>query len=128
MEKSQSSIKSSEQQSAEESGRQISGIAFPAYGLADSIAVANAIHNKGGGYATREQLAAFLDYKSTSNGAFLSRVGAAKLFGLLVEENKNIRKKNGNKKKWIMIRACHYCCYYSRHVWRRAAPCVKVDG
>jgi uncharacterized membrane protein YgcG len=90
MEKSQSSVKPAEEQ-VNDSGRQFSGIAFPAYALIDSIEVANAVHNKGGGYATREQLAAFLEYKSTANGAFLSRVGAAKLFGLLTEENKNIR-------------------------------------
>ena len=91
MDKSQYSIKPAEEQVAE--GRHFSGIAFPAYALADSIAVADAIHNKGGGYATREQTAAFLAYKSTSNGAYLSRVGAAKLFGLLTEENKTIRLK-----------------------------------
>jgi uncharacterized membrane protein YgcG len=90
MEKSQSAIKPAEERT-EDSGRHFSGIAFPTYALTDSIEVANAIHNKGGGYATREQLAAFLEYRSTSNGAFLSRVGAAKLFGLLTEENKTIR-------------------------------------
>ena len=91
MDKSQSPIKPAEEQISE--GRHFSGIAFPAYALSDSIDVAHAIHNKGGGYATREQTAAFLEYKSTSNGAYLSRVGAAKLFGLLVEENKTIRLK-----------------------------------
>jgi hypothetical protein len=87
MEKSQTPVHPVAQHPPEESSR-FSGIAFPAYGLADSVAVANAIHNKGGGYATREQLAAFLEYASTTNGAYLSRVGAAKLFGLLLEEDK----------------------------------------
>jgi len=70
-----------------ESNRKRSGIQFPAYGLADSVAVAEAIHNKAGGYATRDQLAAFLDYKSTENGAFVSRVSSAKMFGLISDEN-----------------------------------------
>lgn len=91
MEKSDGAIRSADDPPSEDVGRQISGIAFPAYTLADSIAVANAVHNKGGGYATREQVAAFLQYKSTSNGAFLARVGSAKIFGLLIEENKTLR-------------------------------------
>src|SRR5690348_11790060 len=62
-----------------------SAIGFPAYALADSVAVADAVHNKGGGYATREQVAAFLGYKSTHNGAFMSRISAAKMFGLVIE-------------------------------------------
>ncbi len=91
MEAAQSPIQTVEDQLQKESSRQTSGIQFPAYGLEDSIAVAKAVHDKGGGYANREQLAAFLGYKSTTNGAFLSRIGAAKVFGLLSEENKTIR-------------------------------------
>lgn len=72
-------------------GRGKSGILFPVYGLADSIAVAGIIHNKAGGYATREQLAAFLDYSSTENGAFWSRISSAKLYGLIREENGQLK-------------------------------------
>lgn len=63
--------------------RVLSGIRFPVYDLADSMAVAKVIHDRGGGVATADQLAAFLGYKSTQNGAYLGRVGAAKLFGLV---------------------------------------------
>jgi hypothetical protein len=72
-------------------GRGKSGILFPVYGLVDSVAVANIVHNKAGGYATREQLAAFLGYKSTENGSFWSRIAAAKMFGLIIEENGQLK-------------------------------------
>jgi len=77
----------------DESGtaRQRSGIQFPAYGLIDSVAVAEAVHNNAGGYASRDQLAAFLGYKSTENGAFVSRVSSAKMFGLISDENGQLR-------------------------------------
>jgi hypothetical protein len=60
-----------------------SAIRFPVYNLADSVVVAKMIQDKGGGVATPEQLAFFLGYKSTHNGAYLGRIGAAKLFGLV---------------------------------------------
>jgi len=82
---------SSVKNESKRSSRQRSVIQFPYYGLADSVVVAQAIHNKAGGYATRDQLAAFLGYKSTANGAFLSRVSSAKLFGLIVEEDGQLR-------------------------------------
>jgi hypothetical protein len=61
-------------------------VRFPFYSLADSVGVAKAIHEKGGGFANREQLAAFLGYSTTNSGAFLSRVAAARLFNLIVPE------------------------------------------
>lgn len=67
-------------------GRERSAIGFPAYGLADSVAVADTIHNKGGGLVNRGQLAALLDYKSTQNGAFMSRMSSAKMFNLVAEQ------------------------------------------
>ena len=69
----------------EETGtkRQRAEMPAPAYNLADSIAVANAVHDKGGGTATADQLAAFLDYKGTNNGAFITRVAAAKHYKLI---------------------------------------------
>jgi hypothetical protein len=56
---------------------------FPVYDLADSVVAAKAIHEKGGGVATSDHLAAYLGYKSAANGAFINRVAAAKLFGLI---------------------------------------------
>jgi len=63
--------------------RLTSGTRFAAYGLGDSIALAKAIHEKGGGRASHDQLAAFLGYSSTNNGAFLDRMASAKTFGLV---------------------------------------------
>jgi hypothetical protein len=56
---------------------------FPVYDLGACVLVAKAIHEKGGGSATDDHLAAFLGYKSAANGAFVNRVAAAKLFGLI---------------------------------------------
>lgn len=63
--------------------RKRSELRFPVYNLADSVATAKAIQDKGGGAATTDHLAAFLSYKSASNGAFINRVAAGKLFGLI---------------------------------------------
>lgn len=60
----------------------------PGYDLAASVGVAQAIHLKGQGAATAEHLASFLGYKGTNNGAFLTKVSAARSFGLIT--------KNGN--------------------------------
>lgn len=60
-----------------------SELKFPVYALADSVLAAKAIHEKGGGVATNDHLAAFLGYKSAKNGAFVNRVASAKLFGLI---------------------------------------------
>lgn len=56
---------------------------FPVYDLGACVIVAKAIHEKGGGSATDDHLAAFLGYKSAANGAFVNRIAAAKLFGLI---------------------------------------------
>lgn len=56
---------------------------FPVYDLGACVAAADAIHKKGGGSATDDHLAAYLGYKSANNGAFVNRVAAAKLFGLI---------------------------------------------
>src|SRR5437899_7048120 len=60
--------------------RIVSEVRVPVYSLADSLAVADAIYKKGGGTASNDQLAAFLGYKSTNNGSYLSRVAAARIF------------------------------------------------
>jgi hypothetical protein len=64
---------------------QRSDVRFPARNLADSVAVAKSIYEKGGGKATADQLAAYLGYKSTNNGAYLARVGSARTFGLIAK-------------------------------------------
>lgn len=66
--------------------RKSADIRFPFYSLADSLLVAKAIHEKGGGTANRDQLAAFLDYSTTNSGAFLSRIAAARLFDFITTE------------------------------------------
>lgn len=61
-----------------------SGIASPYFDLAASIAVAEAVYQKGGGTASPDQLAHWLGYKSTASGTYLTRVSAAnKHFGLI---------------------------------------------
>jgi hypothetical protein len=58
-------------------------IRYPAYDLAESVGVAKAIHEQGGGVASRDRLAAFLGYSTTNSGAFFGRLAAARLFGLI---------------------------------------------
>lgn len=60
-----------------------SGLRFPIYNLLSSIEVVKKIHEKGGGSAAGDQLASFLGYGSTNNGAYLSRIGAARVFQLI---------------------------------------------
>lgn len=63
--------------------RVVSEVRVPVYSMADSLAVAKAIHEKGGGGATNDQLAAFLGYKSANNGSYLSRVSSARIFDFI---------------------------------------------
>jgi hypothetical protein len=86
-----STIRSAENQPSGDTSRKVSGIAFPYYSLADTVLVAKAIHDKGGGSASRDQAAAFLGYRSTQNGAFLTRISAGRVFGLVTESNKELR-------------------------------------
>ncbi len=65
------------------SKRPRSELRFPVYDLGDCVAVAKAIHEKGGGISTNDHLAAYLGYKSANNGAFIARVAASKLFGFV---------------------------------------------
>lgn len=68
-----------------------SGVSYPYYDLDQSVEVANVIHEKAGGNCTREQLAPLLGYSGTKNGGFLSRLSAAKTFGLVQEDGGNLR-------------------------------------
>lgn len=60
-----------------------SGTAYPYFDLQDSIEVAKAVHERGGGTCGRDMVAAALGYSTTKSGAFLSRIYAAKQFGLI---------------------------------------------
>lgn len=56
---------------------------YPKYDLDPSIEVARQLHQRGGGQANGNELATFLGYKSTNNGAYLSRVASARYFTLV---------------------------------------------
>lgn len=71
--------------------RRVSGTPAPYYNLDNSVQVARVIHEQAGGSCDRAQLAALLNYKGVDNGAFLTRVTAAKLFGLVLQEGNQIR-------------------------------------
>ncbi|MBA3343005.1 MAG: hypothetical protein H0T48_14380 [Gemmatimonadaceae bacterium] len=70
--------------------RQKSGVAFPYYNLDDSIKVAKVIYENGGA-SDRVQLATLLGYKSVANGSFLTRVSAARMFGLIEQDGNKLR-------------------------------------
>jgi hypothetical protein len=63
--------------------RGISGTAYAYFDLDSSMEVAEAIHTQGGGAASSDQLAAWLDYKSVNSGTYLSRIASARQFGLI---------------------------------------------
>lgn len=63
-----------------------SEVAFPYFSLEKSIEVPRLIHERAGGRCGRGQLAGLLGYSGVNNGAFLTRMSAAKMFGL-IEEN-----------------------------------------
>jgi hypothetical protein len=60
-----------------------SNIVFPYFDLDQSIKVATAIHENGGGRCTPEQLAPWLGYSTTKSGTFMMRFYSAKYFGLI---------------------------------------------
>jgi hypothetical protein len=71
--------------------RRVSGVSFPYFNLAESVAVAKIMHERAGGECDRPQLAAMLGYKGVKNGAFMARVTAAKAFGLVEQEQDRLR-------------------------------------
>lgn len=79
------------QKKSEKTLRPRSEVATPYYGLDSSLEVPKAIHEQAGGSCAREQLAPLLGYNGTKNGGFLSRIGAARMFGLIDEVNGLIR-------------------------------------
>lgn len=73
------------------SSRPRSAVAFPYYDLDAAINVAEKIHGEAGGSCSRDQLAPILGYSGTKNGGFLSKIGAARMFGLVEEVNGLLR-------------------------------------
>jgi hypothetical protein len=65
-------------------------VRFPIYSVADGVGVSQAIHDKGGGVASNDQLAAYLGYSSARNGAYFDRVSSARLFGLIQGQGSSI--------------------------------------
>lgn len=80
-----------EQSKKKGSPRPRSEVSFPYYDLDSSVEVAAKIHDEAGGSCTRDQLAPMLGYSGTKNGGFLSRLGAARMFGLVEEVNGSLR-------------------------------------
>ena len=64
---------------------------FPYHNLARSVEVARAISDQGGGVCTRHQLAPMLGYTGVKNGTFLTRISAAKMFGLVEQDGTDLR-------------------------------------
>ena len=64
--------------------------ASPYYDLEKSIEVIAIIQNQAGGTCDRAHLAPLLKYSGVKNGGFLSRVSAAKMFGLIEENNERL--------------------------------------
>src|SRR5947209_3464767 len=56
---------------------------YPVYDLNSALILARAVKEKGGNASTPEQLGGHLGYKNASGGGFVSRVAAAKAFGLV---------------------------------------------
>lgn len=82
--------KTKEAATEEATKRQRSGTTSPYFDLDSSVKVGEVIHSIGGGSATPDQLAAWLNYKTTKSGTFLTRVGAAKQFGLIVSNGRHL--------------------------------------
>jgi hypothetical protein len=65
---------------------------YPKYDLGQSIDVARRISGRGtGATVSGPELAAMLDYSGTNNGAFLNRLAAARMFGLLEGQGDTLR-------------------------------------
>ncbi|HZX78199.1 hypothetical protein [Lysobacter sp.] len=76
---------------AKGAARPRSEVAFPYYNLDSAIEVAERIHDEAGGSCSRDQLAPMLGYSGVKNGGFLSKLGAARMFGLVEEVNGMLR-------------------------------------
>lgn len=56
---------------------------WPFFDFASAFEVPQLIHARGGGVAELDQLAAWLNYKSTASGTFASKLASARYFGLI---------------------------------------------
>lgn len=81
-----------------------SDIGFPYYSLDKSIEVARLVHERAGGRCGRSQLAPLIGYSGVKNGGFLTRVSAAKMFGLIDEFNESVTLTDRAKKILAPVR------------------------
>src|SRR4051812_42433301 len=70
-------------------GRSVSGTSYPYFDLDSAIEVADVVQNQGGGICSPDLLAARLDYASVRSGTYLTRVSAARQFGLITSSGGN---------------------------------------
>lgn len=75
-----------------------SSVAFPYFSLDKCIEVPKLIHERAGGRCDRGQLAGLLGYSGVKNGGFLTRISAAKMFGLIDESGETILLTDRAKK------------------------------
>lgn len=75
-----------------------SAIGFPYFSLDRSIEVARVIHERAGGRCDRAQLASLLGYSGVKNGGFLTRLSAAKMFGLVEVAGESVALTDRAKK------------------------------
>lgn len=81
-----------------------SNVAFPYFSLEKSIDVPRLIHQRAGGRCGRGQLAGLLGYTGIKNGGFLTRISAAKQFGLIEESGDMITLTDRAKKILAPVR------------------------
>jgi hypothetical protein len=66
------------------------GVSYPYFDQDDSLDVARKIQDNAGGSCSADQLAYYLNYKSTKSGTYQTRVSAAKQFGFVKTDNGQI--------------------------------------
>lgn len=67
------------------------GPRYPVYDLDSAIEVARKLHERGGDQASNHALATYLGYSGIRNGAFISRLAAARLYGLIEGPTSGLR-------------------------------------
>ena len=81
-------------QKAEAGGRARSTLRFPYYSLNQALEMAAAIRNRGGGACSLDQLAAYLS-QSPKSGAFMMKLAAARMFGLITNVEDGVVRVTG---------------------------------
>lgn len=71
--------------------RAVSGVRFPYFDLEKAEAIPRVMHERRGGACDLATLAAELKYSQVSNGAFRTRVSAARMFGLIEGDGDSLR-------------------------------------